>query len=253
MNLRQWFDTDKVVEIHCHCLPGLDDGPSSWDESLDLCQMMALQGITDVVATPHQLGYYDGQNSPSLVRQRVGELNDRLEAAGILLNVHPGGDVRIDERLPQLLAQDKVLTLGDAGQYLLLELFTEVPLDPQGLLAALLDGGVIPIVSHPERYPWVARQPRLIGRWLELGAGIQITAGSLTGDFGPAVQQAAWRMVRLPGLVLVASDAHDTVRRPPRLLNAAQLIAQQLGPLRAKALCIDGPVRIGQPVGIPGV
>src|SRR5215207_1514833 len=91
------------VDLHCHCLPGLDDGPASLPEALELCRGMVADGTTVAIATPHQLGRYEGRNEGDAVRRAVDELNRTLAAEGVPLRVLPGGDVRIDERIPRLL------------------------------------------------------------------------------------------------------------------------------------------------------
>src|SRR5256885_16502448 len=98
--LQERFGVKRIVDVHCHCLPGLDDGPKDLAGAMDLCWALANDGITDVIATPHQLGRYDGRNAPTIVRSAVVELNSKLREAGVPLQVYPGGDVRVDERLP---------------------------------------------------------------------------------------------------------------------------------------------------------
>ena len=107
------------VDIHCHCLPGLDDGPKNMLESLALCRGLVDDGITVVIATPHQLGQYDGYNEPAKVRESVLQLNKELENNKINLTVMPGGDVRIDERISDFIDSDKIHTLADGKKYIL--------------------------------------------------------------------------------------------------------------------------------------
>src|SRR5690349_20732826 len=97
------FNSRLSVDIHCHCLPGFDDGPASLEEAVALCQLLVKDGITTVIATPHQLGRYDRANSVEQVRHSVEVLKAELKDREIPLEVFPGGDVRIDERLPVLI------------------------------------------------------------------------------------------------------------------------------------------------------
>ena len=113
--------TRVFTDIHCHCLPGLDDGPRSMGEALLLCQALVEDGITEVIATPHQLGRFDGCCDAPSVRRAVAQLNQTLRQSDIVLTVLPGADVRLDERILPLLEADNVLTAGDGGLYLLLE------------------------------------------------------------------------------------------------------------------------------------
>src|SRR5215831_6565428 len=120
------FGVSQCVDIHCHVLPGIDDGPRSLDESLTLCRSLMRDGITTVIATPHQLGRYDGHNCAKEVRRRVAELQTILDQKKIPLKILSGGEVRIDERITKLLHDDHILTLADGKRYLLLELPSSV-------------------------------------------------------------------------------------------------------------------------------
>src|SRR5947208_12051611 len=100
------FGVSQSVDIHCHVLPGIDDGPKNLDESLTLCRALMRDGITTIIATPHQLGRYDGHNVASEVRRRVGELQTILDSKKIPLKILSGGEVRIDERIGKLLTED---------------------------------------------------------------------------------------------------------------------------------------------------
>src|SRR5437762_1428407 len=147
------FGVRHSVDIHCHCLPCVDDGAGTMVDALALCRALVQDGITTVIATPHQLGRYHGRNEVTAVREAVAALNRRLMVEGLPLRVLPGADVRLDERICRLLDEDRVLTLGDGGVYLLLELPRETFIDPLPLVRRLLQRGVRPVLTHPERYP----------------------------------------------------------------------------------------------------
>ncbi|MHC4564680.1 MAG: tyrosine-protein phosphatase [Planctomycetota bacterium] len=234
----------KFADIHCHCLPGLDDGPATMVESLELCRMLAGQGIAVVVATPHQLGRFDGYNEATTVREVVHRLNGSLRDNGIPLEVVPGGEVRVDERICRLLAADKVLTLSDRGRHILLELPHQVFIDIEPLLVELLSTGIQPIISHAERIAALVAQPEVLFRWLDRSAHLQITASSLLGELGPAVQETAWRFLSSGVAELVATDAHDRASRRPRLRAAFERISTKLGRDLAHQVCIENPSRV---------
>jgi len=232
------------VDVHCHCLPGLDDGPADMAETLTLCQALVRDGITEVVATPHQLGRFDGHCSPQTVRRAVGQLNQALCENGIILTVLPGADVRLDERIPLLLESDRILTLADAGRHLLLELPHEVFIDPKVLLGQLCDRGVTAVITHPERHSFLMRNPTLVNRWAEYQPCLQITAGSFVGEFGQQCEEAAWAFLRTELPVVVATDAHDTGSRAPRMAAAYGCLSQRLGRSAAEVLCMENPRRL---------
>jgi len=235
---------DKFTDIHCHCLPGLDDGPRTMDEAIALCQRLVAEGIETVVATPHQLGRFDGRNDATIVRDVTSRLNTQLQKDGVGLVVLPGGDVRVDERVCQLLAADKVLTLADAGKYILLELPHEIFIDVEPLLNELKALGVKAIISHPERHNVLLRQSKVVLRWLDIGAYFQIDACTLLGDWGPEVCRGAWRFLGSGWAPFVATDAHDTSARRPRMKAAFKRICTRLGEDFARLVCIENPTRL---------
>lgn len=232
------------VDVHCHCLPGLDDGPEDQTGALGLCEALAADHIATVVATPHQLGRYDGRYRAPEVRQAVARLNCQLQETDVPLTVVPGADVRIDERIADLLQSDEILTAGDNGRYLLLELPHEVFVDPGMLMATLVERGVGVVVTHPERHSFLAQNPPYVRRWDSYGVALQITAASFLGEFGRRSEQAAWDFLYEPLPLLVATDAHDTVHRPPRMTQAYRLLAYELGRRVADVLCVENPRRL---------
>jgi len=234
----------KFNDIHCHCLPGLDDGPATMAESLALCRRLAAEGIATVVATPHQLGRFEGCNEAARVREAVRSLNEALKNSDVPLKVVPGGEVRVDERVCELLKADKILTLADGGRYILLELPHQVFIDIEPLLTELASMGIHSVISHAERNAPLATQHRVLLRWLEHSAHLQITASSLVGDLGPEVQKTAWHFLTSGLATLVATDSHDTNGRRPRMRAAFGRISARLGKDIAHLVCIENPSRV---------
>jgi len=232
------------TDIHCHCLPGLDDGPATVLESLELCRMLAREGIAVVVATPHQLGRFHGCNEATTVREVVCCLNESLRDSDIPLKVVPGGEVRVDERICRLLAADKVLTLADNGRYILIELPHSVFIDIEPLLVELLSTSIQPIISHAERIAPLVAHPEILFRWLDRSTHLQITASSLLGELGPAIQRAAWGFLSSGVAALVATDAHNAESRKPRMRAAFERISTELGRDLAHRVCIENPSRV---------
>lgn len=238
------FSAARSVDIHCHCLPGLDDGPKSVEDAIALCTALVADGITTVVATPHQLGRYDPANSADDVRAAVDLLNAELKDREVPLEVLSGGDVRVDERIPRLIESGRLATVADAGRHLLLELPHELFIDPISTIDRLRDSGIQAVLTHPERYPYLHNLQVFAKSCLDHGAVLQITSGSLLGDFGRRAYDEAWRLV-LAGMVgLVASDAHDIKRRPPRMTAAIAALKQTVGPAITRVLTIENPLRI---------
>jgi protein-tyrosine phosphatase len=237
------FGAAEAVDIHCHCLPGLDDGPATAGEAVALCRALAEDGFTTVVATPHQLGRYDRRNGGAVVRAAVEALNGTLVAESIPLKIMPGADVRLDERILPLLDAAEVLTVG-GGSHLLLELPHETYIEPLGMIRLLAARGLRAVVTHPERHEAVRRRPELVLPWLAAGALLQLTAGSLIGSFGRGAEDAAWRWLAAGSATVVATDSHDTQRRPPCMTQAIAEVERRLGAGVARAACVDNPLRV---------
>lgn len=244
------FGIEQCVDIHCHCLPGLDDGPATTAEALALCRALVADGITTVIATPHQLGRYDRRNSCEDIRRAVSAFNASLLVEDLPIRVVPGADVRIDERLAELLTRREVMTLADGGRYVLLELPHEAYIDPMGFLEEMAPTGIQLILTHPERCRFLSANPALALPWLETGLLLQITAGSLLGDFGALAEKAAWHWLAGGHVCVVATDAHDTDSRRPCMSQAIAVIASRLGADTARRICLENPLHVLEGSGI---
>ncbi len=232
-----------VVDIHSHLLPGLDDGSSSWQETLAMAQMAVAEGISTMVVTPHQLGNF-AKNTGDQIRERTTELQRFLQSHQVPLNVLPGGDVRIEPEMMRGLQQSDVLTLADRGRHVLLELPHEIyfPLEP--VLEQLGAAGYVGILSHPERNHGLQRSPEVLGPLVDHGCLMQVTAGSLTGLFGQASCELSKWMLN-EGLVhVIATDAHGCKVRRPRIQQALRLVAQWTDSPTAQALGCQNPQSI---------
>lgn len=241
LKVHRW---EKFTDIHCHCLAGFDDGPATMAESLALCRRLAEDNIATVVATPHQLGRFEGCNETARVKDAVIGLNESLRNSSVPLKVVPGGEVRVDERICQLLKADKILTLADSGRYILLELPHNVFIDIEPLLTELASMGIQSIISHAEKIALLATQHQVLLGWLEHSAHLQITASSLVGDFGSKVQRTAWSFLTSGLARLVATDSHNINNRRPRMKAAFGCISTKLGKDLAHLVCNENPSRV---------
>lgn len=213
-----------MIDLHCHILPGIDDGPDTIEQSLALARAAAAGGTRTIVATPHVSWRYP--NDAQTIRRLTDELGHRLAREGIPIEVRAGAEIAMT-RAPELGRSElDGMRLGD-GLWLLLE----PPFSPAltgfaSVLGELQSKGHRVIVAHPERCPAFMREPEALHALAATGALTSITAGSLTGRFGSQVRRFALRLLE-EGLVHnVASDAHDAFRRPPgmaRELEAAGL------------------------------
>lgn len=243
----------RFTDIHCHCLPGLDDGPSTMTEAVHLCRKLAEEEISTVIVTPHQLGRYEGRSEAACIRRAVRNLQETLATAGVDLTVVAGGEVRVDERVCRLLDTDKILTLADGGRYILIELPHEVFINIESLLIELAAMGIEAVISHAEMIAPSAMHKQILSSWLERGAALQLTASSLVGAFGPELKRSAWSLLAEGLASLVATDSHDLNLRRPRTRDAFAQISSELGENLAYQVCIENPLRILNGQDLPPV
>lgn len=238
------------VDIHCHLLPGIDDGAADWDATLAMAQMAVADGMHTIIATPHQQGNF-AANRGDDIRRRTAELQQVLNQSGIPLTVLPGADVRIEDGMIERLASGEVLTLADRRRHVLLELPHELyfPLEP--LLVQLKRHGMDGILSHPERNRGILSRPELIGPLIGEGCLMQVTAGSLMGTFGPESQRLAKWMLQSGLIHFLATDAHSPVKRRPLMQRAYQRVAGLAGEATARRLCIENPARVARGESVP--
>lgn len=241
--------TEPFIDIHCHLLPGIDDGASSWDEALEMAKMAVENGISTIVATPHQGGTF-AHNSAEAIISRVTEFQRQLRAAGISLSVLPGADVRIDHDLLRDIARGAILTLADQRKHVLIDLPHERYVGIDSLLGDFQNAGIAAVLSHPERNQGLIKRRELIEHLVAQGCLMQVTSGSLLGTFGPQCQDlAVWMLGQ--GLVhFVASDAHGMHSRRPLLRRGFERVAELVGRDEATELCCRNPGRVvaGLPV-----
>lgn len=215
-----------MIDLHCHVLPGIDDGPRTWEESLALVRASGEGGVKRIVATSHVSPHYP--NDARVIAERVEELNERLRAADVEVEVLPGAEVAItqlDELEEGELARLQLGGNQARGGWLLLESpFTQVVDAIVPISERLLERGHRLLLAHPERCLGFHRRPELLSELAERGVLTSVTAGALVGQFGREVQRFALWMAS-EGLVdNVASDAHELARRRPGLIGPLERV-----------------------------
>lgn len=230
----------RFCDIHCHLLPDIDDGARSWQESLAMAQMAAGDGIGTIIATPHQLGSFV-HNHGETIRARTAELQRMLDQRNIPLSILPGADVRIEAGMVARIGKGEVLTLGDLGKHVLLELPHELYFPLDEVLNDLARAGLCGILSHPERNQGLLKQPQLIEPLIEQGCLMQVTCGSLMGTFGAGPQQMAEWMVQQGLVHFMATDAHGSSSRRPLMYRAFEQVMEMVGEQVALDVCCHNP------------
>jgi protein-tyrosine phosphatase len=225
-----------MVDIHSHILWGLDDGAETLEESLAMLKLAAESGTTDIVATPHANSRYRYQ--PEVIQQRIEEASAATSGKP---RIHRGCDFHLSFDNVQDAMENPAKYAINNGPYILVE-FPDGPLvGMQRVLATLLDCRLIPIMTHPERQMQLRRIPDEFLEWIRMGCLVQVTAQSLLGRFGKQSEESAWQMVRRGLAHFVASDAHDTEDRPPRLDLAFEALSGRVGDSHAQLLLIENP------------
>jgi protein-tyrosine phosphatase len=210
-----------VIDLHCHVLPGIDDGPETMDESLELARAAAAQGTSVLVATPH-VTYDHRHNTSERILEAVEDVNKALRKQRIDLMVLPGAEVAL-ERAGELEDDELAALHLGGGPWLLVEcpMFAG-GMGVDGQLHALASRGHRIVLAHPERCPVFQTDMDLLGRLVGSGMLGQVTASSLTGQFGRTVEKIAKDMVERDLIQIAASDAHNAGRRPPVIRDHLQ-------------------------------
>jgi protein-tyrosine phosphatase len=229
-----------MIDLHCHLLPAVDDGPDSWDVSIEMCRIAASDGIRHIVATPHAnetYAYDRGQ-----YEHMLQELQRRCEEP---LRLSLGCDFRFSyDNVEDAIAHPQRYTIADSD-YLLVELndFSLTPAIREGMFR-LLSHGIVPIVTHPERNPVLLDRPQQVLDLIEYGCLVQVTADSFTGYWGERPRRMAEWLLKRDAIHVVASDAHDTMQRRPILSRAYELVKTLATHDVAQALFVENPKTI---------
>jgi protein-tyrosine phosphatase len=218
-----------MIDLHCHALPGIDDGAATLEESLAFCRIAAEDGVRVLVCTPHMReGFY--RNPAGTIRERLAELRDAVAEAGIELELLPGSEVHIGPDLPERVASGELMTYNDGGRYLLLELpYRQYPVRVEDLVFSLKLAGLTPVLAHPERIRFFQDDAGRVESLVRMGCLGQLTSSSLIGTFGSRVRELSEEMIERGLVHVLGSDAHDLEYRPPKLAAARARWAELKG------------------------
>ena len=235
-----------MIDLHCHFLPGVDDGPETLPEALDLARAAVADGITHSVLTSHiHPGSYPNQRRNLQVA--VEQFSQHLKDAGISLDVRMGGEARLCPELIDLVAEGEVPFLGEVGGFriLLLEFPHQlIPLGSAKFVSRLMQLKIRPLIAHPERNKAIMSDHRKLHEFVQAGCWLQLTAGSLTGRFGEQAEQTAFSIIDEGWNCLVSTDAHNLSNRPPRLAEARAVLSQRFGEAIAQGMVYGKAARI---------
>lgn len=235
-----------MIDIHCHILPGIDDGSSGPEESLEMARMAVWSGVTQIAATPHFEGTAESLDRLPVIRERLRSLRADLEQADIPLRLSGGAEILCLPDTPELAARHQLPTY-EGTNYILTEFyFDETYAYMDQMLTELLGFGYRPVVAHPERYEVVQRDPALLRRWARMGCALQLNKGSVLGAFGSRAENAANGILELGLAHLIASDAHGCTARTPHMEQLSRWASEACEEDYARILLTENPRRILQ-------
>jgi protein-tyrosine phosphatase len=218
-----------MIDIHCHILPGVDDGPKDLEQSLRMAKVAVAEGVTTILATPHFNSKYG--NEKLVILEKVKELNDALKQNSIPLKILPGQEPRIYGEILEDYQLGKILTLNNTGKYLFIELpSNHVPRYTERLVYDIQMHEITPVIVHPERNQEIIENPDILYNLVEKGALTQVTASSITGDFGKKVRKFSIQLLENHLSHFIASDAHNVDTRTFKLREAYETVQKEFGP-----------------------
>ena len=233
----------KICDLHTHVLPGVDDGAETMEYALEMLRNAAASDVEQLAVTPHCNRPYEMRNY--LDRGLVERfLQLRQAAKDIPVRLVLGAEALADEQLPRLLREKKIPTIN-GSRYLL----TEFPVDArpdffQDILQSILALGYIPLVAHPERYLSVCKMPQIVAPWLDMGCHLQLTGGSILGEYGKTVQRTAAYLLQQDLVACVASDAHGLHHRSNFLLDVYDHLCLRYSKHYAGCMMYENPMGI---------
>lgn len=239
-----------MIDIHSHILPQVDDGARTLDEALEMARIALADGIQQMVCTPHMFNGISRNPEPAEVIERVDALQQAVGREG--LQLLPGNEVHISHQLVQQVSTNRVAKLNRQN-YMLVEFpVMTAPMGAKELFRQLQLNGVRPILVHPERNVQLQTRPALVANLVASGVYIQVTAMSVTGEFGKAAKNCAHSLLRHNCVHFLATDAHRADRRPPILSRARDAAAEIIGAEKAHKLVYDNPLAVitGNPIEI---
>ena len=217
-----------MIDLHCHILPEIDDGPASMEDPLEIATTSVDNGISAIVATPHTTnGVYI--NEPEAINESVRACQQLLDEKRVALTLYPGAEVHVTPGLARKVEQGEVSTLNNTGRYILIEF------PPQSVPSGVRDEifnlnllGITPIIAHPERNFALQEDLALLEELVRMGALAQITSFSILGVFGGYIKKISKRMLECRLVHIIASDAHSADYRAPELAGAVEAAARIL-------------------------
>lgn len=223
-----------MIDLHCHILPGIDDGARNWDESVAMARLAVSEGITHILATPHHMNR-SWINPKQVVIPLVNELQNRLDAEGIPLTIFPGQEVRLHGEIMRSINENEICFIDEGNQYVLIEFPTpEVPAYAERLFYEMQTQQITPIIVHPERNHAILKDPNILYDFASRGVLAQLTAASYLGAFGKEIEKVSHQMIEANLVHFLASDAHNMTNRKFHMQEAFEKLVKEFGEDKVK-------------------
>ena len=237
-----------MIDLHTHLLPDWDDGAEDWDEMFRMCEIAYKDGIRKIVLTPHIYRLSKHNDDLEVLEERMIQFKERMRENPI--EFYRGAEVFLH---PEMIESIKKNSLSiNSSNYLFIEFPSDYILPGvKDLFFNIMIGGFIPIISHPERNSVFSERPEILHELIEGGSLAQVTAMSLTGEFGTGTRKTAQLFLRNNLVHVIASDAHDSERRPPELSKGVEEASKIVGDEKAMAMATSIPQAILDNKGIP--
>ncbi|MCM1187232.1 MAG: protein-tyrosine-phosphatase [Lachnoclostridium sp.] len=219
---------ERIIDIHTHILPGIDDGSQSMDESIQMLRIAEREGITDVMVTPH---YKGGRHnaSPQTVLRLLDELREHAVALGISVSIHLGNEVLYFSEVEEALDEKYIFTMN-GSDFVLVEFH---PGDRYGYIRNALDHvqgmGYTPVLAHVERYACMLKDKDAVRQIRDMGVRIQVNASSVEGALGWSVKHFTHEILRKHLVDYIGTDAHNCDRRAPEIQKCAKILYKKFG------------------------
>ncbi|HLR92391.1 MAG TPA: CpsB/CapC family capsule biosynthesis tyrosine phosphatase [Atopostipes sp.] len=224
-----------MIDLHCHILPGVDDGARDWKESLEMARLAVDEGITHILATPHHMNR-QWINPKTEVFALVDELQSRIDQEDIPLTIFPGQEVRLHGEILENIQNDTICFIDELNQYVLVEFPTaEVPAYTERLFYELQSAGITPVVVHPERNHAILNNPNILYEFVQRDVLAQVTAASYLGYFGKKIEKLSVQLIEADLVHFVASDAHNVTNRKFYMKEAVEKLEKEFGVEKVEA------------------
>lgn len=224
-----------MIDLHCHILPGVDDGPKDWEMSLEMAKAAVDEGITHILATPHHMNRH-WMNPKSEVLMLVNELQERIDNENIPLTIFPGQEVRLHGEILQNIQKDEICFIDEFNQYILIEFPTAtVPDYADRLFYEMQSAGITPVIVHPERNHAILKDPSILYDFVSRDILAQLTAASYLGLFGKEIEKLSTQLIEHNLVHFLASDAHNVTSRKFYMKEAFRKLEKEYGKEKVRA------------------